>query len=479
MIRPARRTFSPALSRRFSALGALCAGLILIPLGLGAQAEPIPVPSAGAGGEGDSTADRPGASDPLAELVEEALRANPEIHRARSLEQAQQARIPQAGTLPDPTLSAGLMDLPVPDMDLSAEGMTMFSIQVGQRFPAPGVRGAREERARALADADAARTERVRWSVATRLQEAYFALLEVEEAVMVHHRTHAALEAYARSAESSYAQGIVPQQDILRAHAELVRIEDHLVELRERRGRALAQVNALLGRPSRTPVQLSVPPRVEALLGAEPDAGFLTSHLTDVELGEAFPTLAELQEEALRRRPEIEEARHRSKAARSAVREARSERWPGISVTGGYGLRSGRRDMLSLGVSVELPVFRGRKQDQAVLEAEHLLGADERAQEVSALDVEREVAEAHAELVRLREQILLLDEGIVPQARATVTSAAAAYGTGEGSFVGLMEAQSVLYRYEIERAHLVADMGRKLVRLEMAVGMELHPEENR
>jgi len=94
-------------------------------------------------------------------------------------------------------------------------------------------------------------------------------------------------------------------------------------------------------------------------------------------------------------------------------------------------------------------------------------------------EIRREVAEAHADLIEAREQVILLEEGIIPQARATVESAAGAYRSGESSFVGLMEVYAVLFRNEIQLAHLTAELGSRLVRLERAVGAELSREESR
>lgn len=417
--------------------------------------------------------------DALEDLLAEALATHPEIQAARSRVEAASARIPQAGALPDPNLFAGLMYVPLPDFDISAEGMTMLSLQFGQRLPPRGLRGARERAAQAELEAARTEVEATEWSVKLRLQEAYFELLLVVEAEAVHHRTHSALEAFAASAESAFTQGLAPQQDILRAQTELAGIEEHLAELRQRRSVAQAQVNALLGRDSRSPIHPVMPQRVVRLLEADPGPGILTSYLVDAELGGGLPTLAALQAEALGRRPELASARHRAEAGTHRVEAARRDRRPGVSLTGGYALRSARSDMVSVGVSVDLPLFRSRKQDQAVFEAEHALQADRAGVEAVEREIREEVAEAHADLIQVREQVILLEEGIIPQARATVQSASGAYRSGDSSFVSLMEVYAVLFRNEIQLAHLSAELGTSLVRLERAVGAELTPEESR
>jgi outer membrane protein, heavy metal efflux system len=419
------------------------------------------------------------AGDPLDRLVREALATHPEIRAARSRVEAASARTPRAGALPDPTLSGGLMSVPLPDFDLSSEGMTMFSVEIMQRFPPRGLRRELERAAEAEAEAALAEVEVTRWSVTSRLQEAYFELLLVARAEEVHHLTHSTLEAFASAAATAYRQGLAPQRDILRAQTELSAIEEHLAELRERRGSALAEVNALLGRDSRAPVQPVVPERLRALLEADPGPGVLSAYLAHQELGGGFPTLAELQERALERRPELVMAEHRVTAAHHGAEAARLDRRPGFAVMAGYGLRNSRPDLFSAGVSVDLPVFRSRKQDQALVEAERERDAFRADREALVREIRREVAQAHAGLIRARERVILLDEAVIPQARATVESAAAAYRSGEGDFTALMEVFAVLLRSEIDSAHLIADVGRNLTMLERAVGAELTLEDDR
>ncbi len=167
---------------------------------------------------------------------------------------------------------------------------------------------------------------------------------------------------------------------------------------------------------------------------------------------------------------------HRIAAAREGVRLAERERFPDIDVMLGYGTRWGRSDMLTATVSVPLPIFAARKQRQAVIEAEHELAADELRHHQMVNEIQSAVAAQYAALVRTREQILLLSEGVIPQARATIESATAAYQAGRVEFISLLEAQATLFRNEIELARQLADFGRSLAALERAAGVQINVE---
>lgn len=410
---------------------------------------------------------------PLAELVAEARATNPEIAAAHRLAHAAAARVPQAGALPDPMLSAGLMFVPVPSFDFNRDGMTMGSVQVGQRLPAAGTRGAREAVARQNLHVVERQADEVELAVVTRLKNGYFELLFVDRALDVVARNRSLVVDLAEVARARFAVGRTPQQDVLRAQTEVTRLEEQVAGIRARRVETVAEINALLNRSPTAALGPVYPDEVRALALARPRPGAFTAAALQGGLGEDLPSLAELQEVAVRNRPMLLAHVHRIEAGREAVRLADRERFPDVDVMLGYGARRDRSDMLTAMVSVPLPVFAGRKQRQAVIEAEQEVAADELRHYQMVAAIQADVASRYAALVRTREQILLLNEGVVPQARATIESAAAAYQAGRVEFATLIEAQATLFRTEIELARRMADFGRELAALEHATGVEL------
>lgn len=413
---------------------------------------------------------------PLEGLIAEARARNPEIVAASRRADAAAARVPQAGALDDPMLTAGLVSVPFPGFDLDREGMTMGSVQIGQRLSAPGVRGAREAIARETHSASRRSAEEVELQVVERLKQAYYELLFVDGAVEVLDRNRSLVADLAEVATARFAVGRTPQQDVLRAQTEVTRLEEQIAGLQARRVAAAAEINALLQRPTTEAVEPVYPAAVRTLALAPLPAGAFTAVALDGGLGGDFPSLPELQEEAIRRRPMLLAHVHEIEAGREAVRLAERQRFPDVNVMLGYGARWGRGDMVTALVSVPLPLFADRKQSQAVIEAEHELAADELGHHQMVAELQAEVVSRYAALVRTREQILLLNEGVIPQARATIESAMAAYQAGRVEFTSLLEAQAMLFRNEIELARRMADFGRELAALERAAGVELSME---
>jgi outer membrane protein, heavy metal efflux system len=149
-------------------------------------------------------------AEPLAALIAEARANNPEIEAAHRQVAAMAARVPQAGALPDPMLAAGFMYVPVPGFDLAQDGMTMASVQIGQRLPAPGARGAREAIARQNSHAAARESDEVELGVVTRLKSAYYELLFVDRALDVLTRNRSLVVDLAEVARARFAVGRTP-----------------------------------------------------------------------------------------------------------------------------------------------------------------------------------------------------------------------------------------------------------------------------
>lgn len=409
----------------------------------------------------------------LADLVAEARANNPEIAAGHRRAGAAAARVPQAGALPDPMLSVGLMYVPVPEFDLGQDGMTMASVQIGQRLPPPGTRAAREAVAEQRLRVIEWEAQEIERGVITRLKVAYHELLFVDGALEVLARNRSLLVDLAEVARGRFAVGRALQQDVLRAQTEVTRLEEQLAGLEARRMAAAAEINAILQRPATAPLHPTYPGPVRALALARPEPGAFTAAAIEGGLGGDLPSLPRLQEQAVHDRPMLLAHVHRIAAERATVRLAERERLPDLDLMFSYGIRRDRSDMVTAMVSLPLPVFAGRKQRQAVTEAEQTLASEELGHHQMVAEIQADVATRYAALVRTREQILLLNDGVIPQARATIESATAAYQAGRVEFASLLEAQATLFRNEIELARRLADFGQQLALLERAVGTDL------
>lgn len=418
----------------------------------------------------------------LTALLAEAQQNNPEIAAAKQAAEVAAARVPQAGALPDPMLGVGIMNFPVADPSLGRDMMTMTTIQLGEQFPWPGKLELRERIAGFHAEAADWEVERTRQRVLAEVKTAYYQVYFIDRALDVTGRNETLVGDFARLTSAKYGVGTGAQPDVLKAQVERTRLEDQIVGLRERRTGAVARLNALLGRPTDTPLPTSELPeavRVAALERSAGDVRFASTSLADV-LPEAadgpapgIPTVAELQDLAVRENPMIQAHARRVAAQERAVALARKAILPDFNVSLGYSRRPDLGDFVNFSISVPVPVFSGRKQDQGVLERGAEL-AQQRARYAAAVDeVKADIAVIAAELQRARAQLVLLNDGILPQARTSLSSATATYQVGRVDFLTLLDSQVTLYRHELDYHRLLADFAKNLAALERAVGTEV------
>ncbi|UCF64497.1 MAG: TolC family protein, partial [bacterium] len=93
----------------------------------------------------NSRAQQPDSTLILANLVQEMLTNNPELQSYYHRWQASASRISPAGTLPDPVIGIGVMNLPVDNFSFNQEPMTGKQISLMQQFPFPGKQGTRQK----------------------------------------------------------------------------------------------------------------------------------------------------------------------------------------------------------------------------------------------------------------------------------------------------------------------------------------------
>src|SRR5207249_6339479 len=99
------------------------------------------------------------ADSGLQSLVAEALARNPTVAQRQAAVRAATLRIRPAGSLPDPMLTVGVMDLVLPHFEFNQSDFTEADVELSQEIPWPGSLGARSGAMRAAAAGARARSE--------------------------------------------------------------------------------------------------------------------------------------------------------------------------------------------------------------------------------------------------------------------------------------------------------------------------------
>ena len=413
--------------------------------------------------------------DGLDSLVVLALATSPTVRAAVARVEAARASIAPAGARPDPILMAGIQNFPVSEPGFT-DFMTMKMVGVGQTIPYPGKLSLRTRAAaRELAAAQAELAD-ARLGVEAAVEAAYYELAYLDRALEIVERNRRLLLDFMKVTEARYGVGTGGQEDVLRVRVEAARLGEEAVALTEQRRAALARLNAVLDRPSETPVAEPVVPRRvarAAIADSAAEVRFVSATLGARAADSPLPPVEALQTAAVRQNPLLRAHESRIAAQAARVELARREHLPDFDVSLSYGQRDGFSDMVSAQVSVPIPLQKGRKQDQLVAEARAELTALEAEHHERANTLRAEVARLHAALERDRAQLALYVKAILPQGRAALTSATAGYQVGRTDFLSLLDSQATLFNYETSYFRVLSDFAATLAELERVVGEEI------
>jgi cobalt-zinc-cadmium efflux system outer membrane protein len=405
--------------------------------------------AAQAASAGDST---------LARITAEAIAANPSLDASRAMARAAAARVRPAGALPDPMVSAGVMDLTLPRFAFRESDFTEVDFELSQELPWPGTLGARTHVARAEARAREADVGARLREVTVRVAELYYRLRYVVTARTTLQGQRGLLAAAVEISTTRYATASAPQSDPLQARVAVARLDAENASLAEQEATLRAQLQAL--RNVSGPEILAVEPIQPAVVPLERHEGLAAT-------GGAQDSLP-LHPRLVARRAALE-------AAEQSIRVEQLGARPDFSITTRYGARPLDSDFFSAFIGVRLPLWAGRKQhrlaDAARADADAARAA--LAEERAALDADLGITLAGITSGETR--LRLLTTQVIPAAEATVDAVLQSYRVGQAPFLNVLAAEDSLYRARLDAAMVAAEHLTHLVMLEQLLLREDTP----
>ena len=444
----------------------VAAGTFAIPIRLDAQADTT------AASRSAPAAARAPSLDSLERLT---LITNPTVIAAMARVQAARAQIDPAGARPDPMLTAGIQNFPISDPGFT-DVMTMKTVGISQIIPYPGKLALRTRAARDGLAAAEARLAQAKLNATRDVEDAYYDLAFTARALDIVQRNAGVLRSLIAVSQARYTAGTGTQTDILRARTEAARLSDEASRLAAQRRTALARLNALLDRPSDTPVGTAIMPRRIVRAAVADSAAEI--HFTGAALGapaadSPLLPLDSLQQLALANSPALHAHQAMIAAQTAQVELARKAARPDFDVSLSYGQRRGFGDLVSATVSVPIPLQKGRKQDAAVAEARADLAALEAEHHEVVNTLRADIAQRVNELERSRTQLALYKRAVLPQAQATLASTTASYQVGRANFTSVIDAQAELFNDETAYYRALTDFAKALADVQRLVGAEV------
>ena len=337
-----------------------------------------------------------------------------------------------------PTSGAGLPGSPttlaavptaVVEATLQPRDQLAAQVELTQAILAPSLWYAIEA-AGAGARAEGAVGEAVRREVRLGVAQAYYGAAAAEHVVAIQERQLAVARAHERDARVRVEAGVQPRVALLRAEIEAARVEQDLVRARSGALVARSALGALVGRPGAVADTLAPPP--EPRLPQE---------------------LASLEEEALRRRPELRAAAAGLDAARAGRRAITAQYAPSLGAfaqarwSDPSGL-SGKRESWAAGVALSWNLFDGGGREAERRGASARVAGAEAALVSAGLRARDEVRRARHELASARANREKAERQVV-LARENQRLAGVAFQAGQATSLETTDANAALAAAEL------------------------------
>ncbi len=361
----------------------------------------------------------------LQQAISIAVTEDPWIKGNRHQEQALKDESVAADTLPNPNVAINMMNLPVDTFSFNQEAMTQLMVGVSQTIPRGDSLALKREQLSLMASQyPELRSERmatVKMMVTQRWLEWY----QAQQIVQLIERDSSLFEQMADIASANYSSaiGTTRQQDVIRAQLELVQLEDRLTQQRQKRDVALAALNEWVsGITSDKEVSHALPDiklNYKALLEAETQTPQLVALLAE------HPTLkaVDVQQQVAEKNTEL----------------ARQQYKPQWGVNASYAYRDDssmmdRADFFSVGVSFDVPLFQGERQDRQVSAAVARSEAVKTEKRLKLRTMLAQVEQAVTQLHNLKKRQALYENQLLNQTAEQAESTLTAYTNDDGDF---------------------------------------------
>ena len=364
----------------------------------------------------------------LQDLIDEALRNNPELGASEAGVQGAGHKIPQAGSLPDPMFMVGYQNEGYNTYNYGDSADAQFMVSVSQMFPFYGKRELKAEMAGRDAESLKNGYRTLRLKTISKVKELYNDLFLAYKSRDLLQDKGGLLRQVEEAALARYAGGMAPQQEVVMAQTEKYMLLERLEMADQKIQATEGMLNAAVGRDVRSP--LGRPAEVS------PTPGLLS--------------LEDLLQQSRDRSTELKAKALMVQGTEVKVKMAQKEYYPDFTLGANLFKRSGSyQDMWSLTAAVNIPLFYRDKQRQGVLEAEAANRQAQKELQATEIMLAASLRENYS-MIRSADRLMkLYQEGLLPKARQDIQLSLSGYVTGKVEAITVISRLKTLLDVEL------------------------------
>ncbi|MDG1482401.1 MAG: TolC family protein [Myxococcota bacterium] len=369
-------------------------------------------------------------------LVEQAITHSPSLDALQAREQALRSQVEAAGVWADPSVSLEYSNVPLVSPTLSSSMMAGVQVRAFQTLRPRGWSALAQEHAALEADAAGLAIGEATLQLTVSVQQTWWLLVRSRllQAVTAEHIARA--EELLSAARTRYETGSLGQHAVLRLEVLSAQLTDGLQDFTLTEQELLAALTVAIGeRPSLQPTPASVSPQPPP-----EDRDWLAIARTH--------------------RPLLERLQADTDIAEASGALARADGRPDISVWAGYRVRTAEsqsdrgEDLVSVGLSVPIPVGSADRADAAVAAASQQAAAAGHTLQAAEVHIDANMETTLARWIRADDKATHYRDRLIPGAQAVLETTQADFSVGRADFASLFEAEVALL--SLKRAYIIA-----------------------
>jgi outer membrane protein TolC len=401
--------------------------------------------------------DVPPLSQPekLADLIAEAERNNPQIQAARHGWQSAQDIPMQISTRPDPqfVLQHVSVGSPRPFAGYTNSDFAYVGLGISQDLPYPGKLRLRGELAKKDAEVTQQKYESIGRMVQAAVKTAYFQIGFLFKQRTILDGDGQLLQQVEQAAEARYRNGMGTQQEVLQAQLERTKLLREITMNQLEAGKVQAELKQLLNRQQSSP-------------------DIETTELSDTATSYTYDQLLAA---AKLNNPEIVGAQKMIEKQGLQVDLARKDFYPDFNLQYMWQRTDPTqfRAYYSVTLGVRFPIYRGRRQQPELAQAEadrsQAKSDFENQTQQTAFQLQQQFLTAE----KSEELLKIYREGLLPQARAELQAGMAAYQSNRQDFQALLASFLDVLKFDEEYWQTISQHETALAQMEEITGMSL------
>jgi outer membrane protein TolC len=388
----------------------------------------------------------------LDKLIQETREHNPDILAAKKRWEASLARIPQAKSLDNPNLGLSFEKIPRNTFQIDNTMPADRMLTLSQFFPLFGKLSLRGKISLLESQMAAAEYRNKELEIINQVKNAYFDLFMNHQQIELNQHSLGLLIGIVKVAEARYSTGVISQEQVYKINLELAKLNTVILNLKQEQSAQQTRLNTLLNRNPESPLGI---PKLYEDVSFSPDIRSLYQSVLLNQPGLAVFSYA------------IERNTYaKSLAKRSFFPDLMSQ----ITLRG---ISSGTIGPWDIMLAFSVPLWFWTKQRYELKEAIANLEEAKSAYEGMKNKVFSEVKDLAIKIEIAKNKIELSKTSLMPILESSIESSLAAFRSGEGDFMALLDNQRMLIETKMDYYRALVEYNMNLADLERTIGKEL------